>query len=56
MKRTLSTVGIFIGFVVLLTGASIIDSNYMKLSDGIFVSLLGLATMWISVKVLGMVK
>lgn len=56
MKKTLVVVGIFIGFVILLTGVSIIDSNSMKLSDGVFISLLGLAAMWIDVKVLGMVK
>lgn len=56
MKRKLSTVGIFIGFVVLLAGVSIIDSNCMKLSDGVFISLLGLVTMWANVKTLETVE
>lgn len=56
MKRKLCTVGIFIGFVALLAGASIIDSGDMALSNGVFISLLGLSTMWANVKALEMVE
>lgn len=55
MKKFIYFIGV-LGFIILLIGASAIDSNSMDLSNGIFISLLGLAAIWASVKTLSMVE